>query len=69
MDLCRRLIHPDPLKRFPSAGYVIEDPAGTFSFSRAMVMCDLAVCNFQEIRRWMADVQKAMVNSSKSRSN
>jgi serine/threonine-protein kinase len=60
MNLCRRLIDPDPEKRFNDAEDSLEGPAGTYQFLQGLTRAGLAVHYAQEIKRWLADVQKAL---------
>lgn len=60
MEICRRMIDPDPRKRFASAEDALEGPAGTYPFLAGLTRADLAVYYAQEITRWLADVKTAL---------
>jgi serine/threonine-protein kinase len=59
-ELCRRLVDPDPEKRFLDANDSIVDPdGGTYAFHRDLILANLAVCNFHEASQWLMDVKRA----------
>ena len=58
--LIRRLIAVDPRDRFSSATEAIEGPDGTFNFKKELTQGDLVVHYEQEIKRWLAVVQKIL---------
>ena len=59
VELCQGLIDPDLNRRFPSAAKCIVDHKGTYQFSNDIIRSELAVCNFQEVSQWLADVKLA----------
>lgn len=60
MNLCQRLIAPDPSKRFSSTAEAIEGRYGTFKFRNELAAAGLVVFNANEIERWLADVKRAI---------
>ncbi len=56
MNFIRRLIAPDPNKRFESAEEADLSPAGAAAFLRQLVKGDLASEYATEIRLWLADL-------------
>lgn len=56
MTLLRRLIDPDPGKRFYDAVEAIEQ--GTYPFHKQLVHGDLDVDRPTEIQRWIEDVKR-----------
>ncbi len=60
VKLIRRLIDPDPERRFASASDAIEQRDGTFGFHKLLVIGDLAVYGAAEIMRWIDDVNRAL---------
>ena len=59
VELCRRLIEPDLNRRFPNAAESIVNAHGTYEFNKHLIVSNLGVCNFQEVRQWLADVKHA----------
>ncbi len=53
MNLCRRLIAPDPRRRFPSAEEADLQQQGAAAFHRQLVLTDLASEYDNEIRLWL----------------
>jgi eukaryotic-like serine/threonine-protein kinase len=60
MEICRRLIDPNPEKRFRNAEDALEDPRGTYRFQQTLAEGRLAVFYCQEIKRWLRDVKKVL---------
>jgi serine/threonine-protein kinase len=60
MNICRRLIDPNPEKRFATATEAIEGDEGTFGFRKQLVLGDLAVYDANEVKRWIADVKNVL---------
>ncbi|RCS55961.1 serine/threonine protein kinase [Bremerella cremea] len=58
MNFCRRLIAPDPSRRFPSAEDADLRSGGAASFHRQLVKGDLAVEYDNEIRLWIEELQQ-----------
>lgn len=58
MNFCRRLIAPDPTRRFPSAEDADLRSGGAASFHRQLVKGDLAVEYDNEIRLWIEELQE-----------
>ena len=58
MNFCRRLIAPDPARRFPSAEDADLRSGGAASFHRQLVKGDLAVEYENEIRLWIEELQQ-----------
>ncbi|MEW4451449.1 serine/threonine-protein kinase [Bremerella sp. JC817] len=58
MNFCRRLIAPDPSRRFPSAEDADLRSGGAASFHRQLVKGDLAVEYENEIRLWIEELQQ-----------
>ena len=56
MNLCRGLIAPDPMKRFPSAEAADLLKEGAASFHRQLVKGDLASEYENEIRLWLEEL-------------
>jgi hypothetical protein len=59
VELCRCLIDPNLERRFPTAAKTIVDRKGTYQFNKDLILSNLSVCNFQEVRLWLADVKRA----------
>lgn len=57
MNLCRRLVAPDPARRFQSAENADLDPDGASSFQRQLIKGDLASEYDNEIRLWIEELQ------------
>jgi len=58
MNFCRRLIAPDPSRRFLSAEDADLRSGGAASFHRQLVKGDLSVEYDNEIRLWIAELQQ-----------
>ena len=58
MNMCRRLIAPDPMKRFPSAEDADLVEEGAAAFHRQLVLSDLAVEYGNEIRVWLEELRE-----------
>lgn len=59
VNLCRRMIDPDPNVRFPSARNAIVADDGTFNFNKQLVNGDLAVDYASHIERWITEAKQA----------
>lgn len=58
VELCKRLIHPDPKNRFPSAEKAYEHPEyGANAFLNQLVCCNLATCYDKWIRLWIEQLR------------
>ncbi len=53
LNFCRRMVHPDPARRFPSAEAAAFDRDGASSFHRQLVKGDLASEYGNDIRVWL----------------
>lgn len=53
LNFCRRMIHPDPARRFPSAEAAAFDRDGASSFHRQLVKGDLASEYDNDLRVWL----------------
>ena len=60
MNICRKLIDPNPEKRFKNAEDALEGPEGTYQFLQGLTRMSLAVHYSQEIKRWLVDVEAAL---------
>lgn len=58
MSLCRRLIDPDPQKRFASAAEAIVSEGGTFGFNKQLAAGDLTVHFNRVIKGWLEDLKE-----------
>jgi len=56
MNFCRRLVAPDPTRRFPSAEIAEFEEGGAASFLRQLVKGDLASEYDNEIRLWLEEL-------------
>jgi serine/threonine-protein kinase len=56
MDILRRLIAPEPEKRFANAEEALIGPSGTYQFMQGLARMDLAAPFSHEIRRWIEAV-------------
>ena len=56
MAFCRKLIAPDPMRRFPSAEAADLLKDGAASFHRQLIKSDLASEYDNEIRAWLAEL-------------
>ncbi len=65
MNICRRLIDPDPGNRFASAEEALEGSEGTYQFQQSVARGGLSVCYSQEIKRWLTDVQTALEQTNR----
>jgi serine/threonine-protein kinase len=57
MSFCRRLIAPDPIRRFPSAEEADLVQDGAAAFHRQLVLMDLAAEYDNEIRLWLEEIK------------
>ena len=57
MSLCRRLIDPDPRKRFASAAEAIVSDGGTFGFNKQLAAGNLTVHFNRVIKGWLEDLR------------
>jgi serine/threonine-protein kinase len=57
MNFCRRLVAPDPMRRFPSAEAAELVKEGAASFHRQLVKGDLASEYDNEIRLWLEELE------------
>jgi serine/threonine protein kinase len=58
MSFCRKLIAPDPMRRFPTAEEAeLVDEKGAASFHRQLVKGNLASEYDNEIRLWLAELE------------
>jgi len=53
MEFCRKLVAPDPARRFSSAGEADLDQVGAAAIQRQLVKGDLASEYDNEIRLWL----------------
>ncbi|MFO7906080.1 MAG: serine/threonine-protein kinase [Planctomycetota bacterium] len=58
MNFCRRLIAPDPMKRFPTAEEADLVKEGAAAFHRQLVMSNLSVEYENEIRIWLEELRE-----------
>ena len=58
MNFCRRLIAPDPARRFPSAEAADLVQEGAAAFHRQLVMSNLASEYGNEIRLWLYEIKE-----------
>jgi serine/threonine-protein kinase len=58
MGFCRRLIAPDPIRRFPSAEEADLLQDGAAAFHRQLVLMDLAAEYDNEIRLWLEEIRE-----------
>ncbi len=58
MNFCRRLIAPDPARRFPGAGEADLDPEGAAAIQRQLVKGDLASEYDNDIRLWLESIEE-----------
>ena len=58
MEFCRRLIAPDPSRRFPTAEHADYIEVGAAAFHRQLVKSDLASEYEHEIRTWLEEVKE-----------
>ncbi len=59
VHLCKKLVDPDPRKRFATAEEAVAGSDGTNAFKHELVRADLAVLWVQDIMNWLADVKRA----------
>jgi len=59
VNLCRRLIDPDPERRFSDASEAIEGSDGTFNFNKQLVLGDMSVHYASHIQRWLNELKQA----------
>jgi serine/threonine protein kinase len=57
VNFCRRLIAPDPQKRFPDAGTANLAPDGSANFLRQLVKGDMASEYDNEMRVWLEELE------------
>ena len=62
MSFCRRLIAPDPARRFPSAEEADFVNEGAAAFHRQLVMMNLASEYNNEIRLWVEELKELEEN-------
>ncbi len=58
MNFCRRLIAPDPMRRFPTAEDADLRKGGAAAFLRQLVISDLASEYDNEIRLWLEELEE-----------
>jgi eukaryotic-like serine/threonine-protein kinase len=59
IKLIRRLVHPDPASRFPSAESADVDEDGAADFLRQLVKGDLAREYQTDVRQWIEDIERS----------
>lgn len=60
MNIIRRLIDPDPSKRFANAEDALVGPSGAYQFMQGLTRMDLSAPFCQVIKHWLEDVQAAL---------
>jgi serine/threonine-protein kinase len=68
MKTLRRLVHPDPNKRFLDAEDALIGPDGTYQFMQGLARMRLAAPFSQKIKLWLADVDTVLGEETKRRS-
>jgi len=58
MNFCRRLVAPDPNRRFPSAEDADLRQEGAAAFHRQLVKSDLASEYENELRLWLEELRE-----------
>ncbi len=58
MNLCRRLIAPDPAQRFPTAEMADFHQGGAAAFQRQLILGDMAAEYGNEIRLWIEQLRE-----------
>ncbi|MEZ6060914.1 MAG: serine/threonine-protein kinase [Planctomycetaceae bacterium] len=64
--LLRRLLHPDPAKRFPTAEDAELSDEGAAGFLRELVKSDLANEYVSELRQWLAEMETEAMQASQA---
>jgi serine/threonine-protein kinase len=64
MNILRRLIDPDPEKRFANAEDALIGPSGTYQFMQGLSQMGYGAPFSQEIKHWLADVKTAEQSAS-----